>query len=103
MWTIDYEADIASDLSAFHRIDDPMQIDGPRYFSLAIRLAAYAGVLAARVEKMRQDEREAGDGVHSAAVSRSTPERLARVDDDVALAMLADGWAEHVTEEREVE
>lgn len=101
MWTIDYEADIASDLSAFHRIDDPMQIDGPRYFSLAIRLAAYAGVLAARAEKIRQDEREAGSGAHSAARGTSTPARPARVDDDVLLASLADGWVEHVTEGEE--
>ena len=93
MWTIDYEADIASDLSAFHRIDDPMQIDGPRYFSLAIRLAAYSGVLAARAEKIRQDEREGVSG----AQTYSTPARPARVDDDVLLASLADGWVEHVT------
>lgn len=103
MWTLDYEDDIASDLSAFHRVDDPMQIDGARFFVLAVRLAAYSGVLAARVAKIHADEREAGSGAHGAAVSRSTPERLARVDDDVALAMLADGWAEHVTEEREAE
>ena len=101
MWTIDYEADIASDLSAFHRIDDPMQIDGPRYFSLAIRLAAYSGVLAARAEKIRQDEREGVSGAHSAAQTHSTPARPARVDDDVLLATLADGWVEHVTQGEE--
>lgn len=101
MWTTEHEADIASDLSAFHRIDDPMQIDGPRYFSLAIRLAAYSGVLAARAEKIRQDEREGGSGAHSAAQRTSTPARPARVDDDVLLASLADGWVEHVTEGEE--
>jgi len=101
MWTIDYEADIASDLSAFHRIDDPMTIDGPRYFSLAIRLAAYAGVLAARAEKIRQDEREGVSGAHGAAQHGSTPARPARVEDDVLIASLADGWVEHVIEEEE--
>lgn len=101
MWTIDYEADIASDLSAFHRIDDPMQIDGPRYFSLAIRLTAYSGVLAARAEKMRQDEREGAGGAYSAAQRTYTSERPARVDDDVLIASLADGWVEHVTEGEE--
>lgn len=98
MWTLDYEADIASDLSAFHRIDDPMQIDGPRYFMLALRLAAYSGVMAARVAKIHADEREGVSGARGAAVSRTTAERPARVADDVALAMLADGWAEHTTE-----
>lgn len=95
MWTTDYEADIASDLSAFHRIDDPMAIDGPRYFSLAIRLAAYAGVLAARMEKLRQDERDGGSAVQQHAAS--TP---ARVSDDVLIASLSDGWVEHIVEER---
>lgn len=100
MWTLDYEADIESDLSAFHRIDDPMQIDGPRYFILALRLAAYSGVLAARVAKIHADEREGASGARSAAVGRSTPERPSRVSDDAALAMLAlDGWAEHTAEE----
>lgn len=101
MWTLDYEADIASDLSAFHRIDDPMQIDGPRYFSLALRLAAYAGVLAARVAKIHADEREAGNGAHSAAPGTSSAPT--KVDNDVALAMLADGWAEHTTESEPVD
>jgi hypothetical protein len=99
MWTADYEADIASDLSAFHRIDDPMTIDGPRYFSLALRLPAYSGVLAARAEKIRQDEREGGSGAHSAAPATSAA-APARVSDDMLIATLAgSGWAEHVTEE----
>lgn len=100
MWTVDYEADIASDLSAFHRIDDPMTIDGPRYFSLAARLGAYAGVMQARVLALREEERKAGSGAHSAAPTASRSEAPSRVSDDTALAMLAaDGWAEHITEE----
>lgn len=99
MWTTEYEADIASDLSAFHRVDDPMALDGPLYFSLAIRLAAYSGVLAARAEKIRQDEREGVSGAHTAGRGTSTP---AKVSDDAALAMLSDGWVEH-TKEEEVE
>lgn len=100
MWTTEYEADIASDLSAFHRIDDPMAIDGPRYFMLAARLTAYSGVMAARAAKLREDERTGGSGAHSAGMGRSTPEQPSRVSDDTALAMLAlDGWAEHTTEE----
>jgi hypothetical protein len=46
---LDYLDDIASDLSVFHRIDDPYLLDGPRYFRLAWRLAAYQGVMQARV------------------------------------------------------
>lgn len=99
MWTLDYEADIASDLSAFHRIDDPMTIDGPRYFTLAIRLAAYAGVMAARAEKIRQDERDGVSGAHGGAQATSTASTPSRVRDDAALAMLAGGWVEHTVEE----
>lgn len=98
MWTTEYEADIASDLSAFHRVDDPMTIDGPRYFMLAIRLAAYSGVIAARAEKIRQDENGGASGAHSAAQQRSTAATPSRVSDDAALAMLSDGWVEHAKE-----
>lgn len=100
MWTLDYEADIASDLSAFHRIDDPSTIDGPKYFSLAARLGAYTGVIQARVLAEREKEKEAGGMPSSASRGASTPEKPSRVSDDVALSMLAlEGWAERSTEE----
>lgn len=101
MWTLDYEADIESDLSAFHRIDDPMQIPGPRYFALVVRLAAYAGVLAARAEEYRQRENGGAHGAHSAAQRGGTPSSPARIDDAAALAMLGDGWVEHSVSEEE--
>jgi hypothetical protein len=47
--------DIESDLSVFHRIDDPYSLDGPRYFRYAWRLAAYQGVMQARVNAQQQD------------------------------------------------
>lgn len=46
--------DIESDLSVFHRIDDPHLLDGPRYFRLVWRLAAYQGVMQARVNAQQQ-------------------------------------------------
>jgi len=42
--------DIASDLSAFHRIDDYRDMDSARFFMLALRLPAYRGVCRARIE-----------------------------------------------------
>ncbi len=39
----------------FYRIDDFDEIDGPRFFRLATRVAAYSGVMAARVAKEQQD------------------------------------------------
>ncbi len=102
MWVLDYEDDIASDLSVFHRVDDVMTLDGPRYFALAPLLAAYAGVMQARVIKLREDEKEGRSGAHSAARPMSTPERPSRVSDDVALATLAlEGWAERKIEGEE--
>lgn len=101
MWIVedDREADIASDLSAFHRIDDPMQIDGPRYFSLAQRLTAYNGVMGAIAAERHRREQEGGRGAHSA--SQGTSSAPARVSEEVALAQLADGWLEHNVEGNE--
>lgn len=82
MWTIEHEADIASDLSAFHRVDDPMTLDGPTYFSRAHRLAAYAGVMQSRVIAQQQEDAPAPR-------SASSPAAPAHVPDTVALAMLA--------------
>lgn len=41
--------DLDSDFSAIHRVDDYRTLPGPRFFSLAMRLAAYPGVMRARV------------------------------------------------------
>lgn len=99
MWTTVHEADIESDLSAFHRIDDPMTLDGPRYFLLACRLAAYMGVIAVRVQAETEAQNNDGSGAPTAAHAPSRESRETRVPDDVALAMLsADGWVEHHTE-----
>lgn len=96
MWTIEHEADIASDLSAFHRIDDPFSIDGPRYFSLANRLGAYTGVIGAIAAERQRREQEGARG--PSGVSQGTNSAPARVSEEVALAQLADGWVEHNTE-----
>lgn len=93
MWIVEgeHEADIASDLSAFHRIDDVAEIDGPRYFSLAQRLSAYSGVIGAIVAKRQADEDRATDGGQSAPRGR-----VERVSEASTLAALSDGWVEHV-------
>lgn len=96
MWTIEHEADIASDLSAFHRVDDPLSIDGPRYFSLAQRLTAYSGVMGAIAAERERRKREGESGASGAA--QGTASAPARVSEEVALAQLADGWVDHTTE-----
>lgn len=97
MWIVEEEAeaDIASDLSAFHRIDDVEQIDGPRYFSLAQRLTAYSGVRAAVIMERDRREREGGPGAQGGGSRGSS----SAVSNDQAIASLSDGWVEHVKTE----
>lgn len=54
MWVLDYLNDLESDLSAFHRVDDMFELDGPRFFRLAVRCSAYDGVMRARVANLSQ-------------------------------------------------
>lgn len=60
-WTIDLEHEIASDLSVFHRIDDPSSLDAPRYFRLAELLPFYDGAVRHRfqlalIEEARKEQ-----------------------------------------------
>ena len=95
MWIVEEEAeaDVASDLSAFHRIDNVDAIDGPRYFSLAQRLTAYSGVRAAVIAERRYREEHGGRGQQSSRGASQAPEA----------AVLADvsEWVEHVKPEEE--
>ncbi len=97
MWTVDHEADIASDLSAFHRVDDVSTIDGPRYFALAQRLSAYGGVIGAIMAERQRRENDDGSGAHSGA-SRGGASQRSVVSDAVAIAS-APEWIEHVKSE----
>lgn len=49
-WVLDYMADLESDFSVFHRVEDIHSLDGPRFFRLALRLFAYDGVLTKRLQ-----------------------------------------------------
>ena len=90
--------DIESDLSAFHRVDNYLELPGPRFFSLALRLGAYTGAVQARLIKMQQDE-DGGPSAHRPRVGGSAPQEKVMVSDDVMLARLAnEGWGEHVIE-----
>lgn len=97
MWIVEEEAeaDVASDLSAFHRIDDVAEIDGPRYFSLAQRLTAYSGVRAAVIAERRYREEHGGSGTQSGGRGGATQAPEAAVLADVS------EWVEHVKPEGE--
>lgn len=53
-------ADIESDMSAIHRIEDAYSLPGPRFFRLAWRLAAYQGCM--RDRQMAAAVAARGDG-----------------------------------------
>lgn len=94
MWIVEEEAeaDIASDLSAFHRIDDVSQIDGPRYFALAQRISAYQGVRAAVLMERDRREREGESGPQSGSAAKPS-----EVPNQAAFAA-SEGWVGHVVE-----
>ncbi|MGY6019597.1 hypothetical protein [Streptomyces spinosirectus] len=59
-WTLDHQEDLDADFLAIYGIDlYEQEVDGPRYFALSHRLAAYQGVMAARVEEVREERRPA--------------------------------------------
>jgi len=96
MWIVEEEAeaDVASDLSAFHRINDVDAIDGPRYFSLAQRLTAYSGVRAAVIAERRYREEHGGSGAQSSRGGATQAPEAA------VLAEVSE-WVEHVKPEEE--
>jgi hypothetical protein len=54
MWVLDHLADLEADFLVFYRVEDIEELSGPRFLSLALRVFAYQGVMAARV--MEQQE-----------------------------------------------
>lgn len=80
-WIVDYLDDVASDLSAFHRIDDPLAIDSVRFFQLATRVGAYAGAVQAIALEHEQQSSPSPSARQGAGQPRE-------VDDNVALAEL---------------
>jgi len=61
----DYLPEIASDLSAFHRIDDPGEMEAAVFFMLAYRLPAYQGAMAAAAA-----QQQGGGGTRGRSAAR---------------------------------
>lgn len=57
-----YWGDVVSDLSSFHRVDDPESLSADRLWALVERLPAYDGVLAARLRKEDEDRNPQSTG-----------------------------------------
>lgn len=65
---LDYLDDLESDFSAIHRVDDIYSLDGPRFFKFAYRMAAYKGVLQARIRAEQEDADPSEDFVSSSSI-----------------------------------
>jgi hypothetical protein len=70
-WVLDHQEDIDADFLAIYGIDLlEQEVSGPRYFALAYRLAAYQGVLAARVDEERDQTSSTTTRTHDAPPPR---------------------------------
>jgi hypothetical protein len=78
---LDCQAEIDSDLSVFHRVDDPMQLPSARFFTLAELLPCYAGAVRAHFQVALAED--------APRVSALSPgEEVRPVDDPRALEAL---------------
>lgn len=62
MWVLDHLEDLESDFSVLHRVEDMYSLDGPQFFRKAMRMAAYQGVMAARVAEIQERQNKKGGG-----------------------------------------
>jgi len=58
MWLPAHLADIESDMSAVHRVDDVRSMPAPRFFALAWRLPHYQGVMRDRVIALQREQED---------------------------------------------
>lgn len=75
---VDHLDDLDSDFSAIHHVD-MWTLPAPRFFKLAYRIAAYAGVMQARVMAEEKERQEAPVPL-TATVLAATPELRGLVD-----------------------
>ena len=71
MWVLDHLDDLESDFSVFHRVEDIYSMDGPRFFSRAIRISAYDGVMTARLTA-EQEKQQKGSKPHTGRVGSTS-------------------------------
>jgi hypothetical protein len=60
MWLPAHLADVESDMSAVHRVDDIDDLPAPKFFSYAWRLPHYRGVMRDRVIALQDDQEDTG-------------------------------------------
>jgi hypothetical protein len=61
LWVLDHLDDLESDFSVFHRIDNMYDLPAREFLAKAERLAAYTGVMQARVVAEERERAEGGE------------------------------------------
>lgn len=56
LWVLEFEGEVASDLSAFHRVDNMWYMGSRRWALLVPRLYAYGGAVQLRLKAYKYDE-----------------------------------------------
>jgi hypothetical protein len=89
MWVLDHLPDLEADFLVFYRIDisDPDVLTGPRFLSLALRVFAYQGVMAA-LAVAQQEEQAGGGNARNGAEVRVVESSRAAISADPALGQL---------------
>jgi len=74
---LDYLDDLEADFRTFYRLDpgEILELAGPHFLALAMRVTAYAGVMQARVMAQQEDELP-GQNQSGDRVVESTPAAL---------------------------
>ena len=81
---LEHMRDISSDLRAFHRVDDWRTLDGPTFLYLAFRLAAYSGVIAARVAAAAEKDNSNGSASTTETKQVASTAAALRTDPDIS-------------------
>lgn len=72
-WVTDHLADLESDLSVLHRVDDMWSMPGAKFLRLAKRTVAYRGVMQARAQALMDADAQEATPAATTPVARSQP------------------------------
>jgi hypothetical protein len=90
MWTGAHLADIESDMSVFHRVDDIWAMPPARFFMLAYRLPAYRGAMREVALAEQRDREPEGRPVAARPTAAPAPRAPAASNRPVTKAALHD-------------
>lgn len=89
---LDYLDDLAADFRVFYRVDDFDELSGPQFLSLALRVSAYQGVLAARLSEQENGSNSSSRSSHQQEVREVEAKRESVMSDPVLAGVVS--WGE---------